>query len=147
MDFSAAEAHHERAGADDDVTPTQGEVKVTLPAELESSRLARTFVRQSWPDLDSNVLDDVALIVTELVSNAVKHGAPELQLRLRRDPFAVDVAVLDHGADMPPTEVRQADLAATSGRGLFMVDQLANRWGCEPLVGETGKAVWASLTP
>ena len=64
-------------------------------------------------------------------------------LKLRRAPFAIDIAVLDHGPGEPAKQ--DADVTATSGRGLAIIDTLAMDWGCDALDGETGKIVWASV--
>lgn len=146
VDFSAAQARYERDLAERLDTSVPGEVTLTLLAEKPSARIARQYVRQTWPDLDDDTTTDVELIVSELVTNAVRHGAPEINLRLRRDPFAVDIAVLDHGEQMPPSSVTQADVTAEHGRGLFLIDNLASKWGVSPLDGEPGKAVWASVS-
>lgn len=127
------------------VEEPDGTVALTLPADDASVRGARVFVQQHWSELEADTLDDVALIVAELVSNAVRHGRPEIILRMRRQPFGVDVSVLDHEPRMPPRDVRPADPTATSGRGLFMIDQLAQRWGVEPLADGSGKTVWAAV--
>lgn len=118
---------------------------MSLPADAHAARLARAFVHERWAELDDDVLDDVLLIVSELVTNAVQHGRPEIVLRLRGEPFAIDVSVLDHGPDMPRPADGTPDVLAPSGRGLFIIDNLANRWGIEPLSGEVGKTVWARM--
>jgi len=117
--------------------------QVPLPAEKTAPGIAREYVRERWPQLGEGVLDDVTLIVSELVSNAVQHGRPDIGLRIRVEPFAVDVSVLDHGSEVPPVEIAPPNETATSGRGLSIVDRLASDWGVEPLDG--GKTVWARL--
>ncbi len=121
------------------------EIEFPLPADVESPGKARAFVRGRWPESDAEALDDLTLIVSELVSNAVQHGEPEILLRLRTDPLSVDISVLDHGRTVPPGTVVAPDLAATSGRGLTIVDRLASDWGVVPFEGAPGKTVWARL--
>lgn len=145
VEAAAPDANPHPVPLDDVDTSVDGQVGLRLPADLTSPKRARAYVREVWPDLHDDVLSDVELIVTELVSNAVKHGAPDIELRLRRQPFAVDVGVLDHGPGMPPAEVGPAELTADSGRGMFLVSNLASRWGVEPLADRVGKTVWASL--
>jgi anti-sigma regulatory factor (Ser/Thr protein kinase) len=130
----------ETAGSDD------GEIALALPAEVGSVSTARRLVQQRWPNLPDDVVDDVQLIVAELVSNAIKHGRPEIELRLRPEPFAIDVAVLDHSPALPDKKVAAPEHGATSGRGLLMVDQLAQAWGVDPLPDGSGKTVWASVS-
>jgi anti-sigma regulatory factor (Ser/Thr protein kinase) len=117
--------------------------QLPLPADKTAPSVARGYVRDRWPRLGEDVLDDVTLIVSELVSNAVQHGQPDIELRIRVEPFAVDVSVLDHGPRVPPAEIAPPQEHATSGRGLSIVDRLASDWGVEPLDG--GKTVWARL--
>ncbi|WP_460605800.1 ATP-binding protein [Jatrophihabitans fulvus] len=122
-----------------------GSVELSLPAENGSVPVARRYVQQRWTHLDEEVLDDVALVVTELVSNAVRHGAPEICVRLRAEPFAVDVAVLDHGPGTPRKREADEVVGQGSGRGLAIVDRLAAAWGVQPLDDRVGKIVWASI--
>jgi anti-sigma regulatory factor (Ser/Thr protein kinase) len=124
---------------------TSNHVELPLPADVSSPATARAFVRDGWPSADDEVLDDITLIVSELVSNAVKHGEPEIVLRMRMDPLAIDVSVLDHGPEVPPGEVTTPATTATSGRGLSIVERLASDWGVLPLEGRAGKTVWARL--
>ena len=123
-----------------------GTVCMQVPAVDASVSLARRFSRSRWTDLPDQVLDDLQVIVAELVSNAVRHGRPEIELRLRAEPFAVNVAVLDHNPELPPVSVAAPESVATSGRGLLLVDRLSGRWGIEPFTDHTGKTVWASLS-
>lgn len=121
-------------------------VEMALPATTKAPGLARTFVRDRWPALETEILDDITLIVSELVSNAVQHGKPDIVLRMQVVPLAVDVSVLDHGPGVPPGRVVVADTAAISGRGLSIVERLASDWGVDELGGEfVGKSVWARL--
>jgi anti-sigma regulatory factor (Ser/Thr protein kinase) len=121
------------------------EVELPLPADVKSPGRARAFVRDRCPGAADEVLDDITLIVSELVSNAVKHGKPEIELRMRMNPLLIDISVLDHGPQVLPAEIMAPDAWATSGRGLSIVDRLASDWGVEPLAGGTGKTVWARL--
>lgn len=119
--------------------------ELPLPADKQAPGIARGVVRDRWPELGEEVLDDVTLIVSELVSNAVQHGRPDILLRILVAPFAVDVSVLDHGPAVPSVEVAPPTDTATSGRGLAIVNRLASDWGVEPLSGSNGKSVWARL--
>lgn len=94
--------------------------------------------------------EDVALVATELVSNAVRHASPanpeaadccRLLLELPA-PDTVRVTVYDASTRRPV--LRQAADDDATGRGLFLVAAFASDWGVRPVTD--GKAVWAVLT-
>ncbi len=84
-------------------------------------------------------LEALALMMSELVSNAVEHGRGEVQVRLRCEGERLRVEIVDDSDGRPVR--RYAMPGALSGRGLEIVDQLAAAWGWEPLDGG-GKLVW-----
>ena len=145
MTSSDAAAEAQAACGPDAVVEGAGTVEMVLPAVSQSVGIARRYVHRRWRQLDDGVLNDVGLIVSELVSNAVRHGQPDIVFRLRVDPLAVDVAVLDQGPDLPPTDLRPAGGLATSGRGLSIVNELASSWGVDGHDGSGAKTVWASI--
>lgn len=115
----------------------------TLPRSLRSAGSARAFASEAldrWglPEL----ADDLLLVVTELVANAVTHAGTSCELRLSALPAAVRVEVIDYGAGtpdpMPPSSTRN------HGRGLHMIDAVTAAWGVHPLP-DKGKLVWAEL--
>ena len=118
--------------------------EVALPAQLSSSARARRIVAEWCGDIDADTLADITLIASELMTNAIRHGQPEIMFRLRRTSAVLEVAVLDHGADAPKMQSVATD--ATSGRGLAIVDRLAMRWGCEALDDSSAKIVWATVS-
>jgi hypothetical protein len=83
-----------------------------------------------------------ALLVTELVTNAILHARTMIQVILERREDAVRVEVRD-GSRVRPA-LRNHGLDATTGRGLALVSQLAESWGVD--VSGAGKVVWARLT-
>jgi DNA-binding NarL/FixJ family response regulator len=116
---------------------------LSLGASLESPATARSFVRSTLADWDvDGVTDDVQLVVTELVANAVTHAGTGCDLRLSVSPAALRVEVIDYGAGtpdpMPPSMTRN------HGRGLHLIDALTLAWGVEPLP-QSSKLVWAEL--
>lgn len=127
------------------MTHSTDEFVLQLPAGPEATRLARTELDGRLPELDGDTVDDVMLIVSELINNAVQHGEPAIELHVQWQPLAVDVSVLDHGPTLPSTRVQAADVTATSGRGLAIIDSLAQEWGVVPLPDGRGKTVWATL--
>jgi anti-sigma regulatory factor (Ser/Thr protein kinase) len=117
----------------------------TFPAEPGAVHTARAVVRgqlRSW-ELDS-LGDIAALLVSELVTNSLRHATGPIGVRLVRPvgvPGALLVEVSDPLPD-PPRE-RAADVDDESGRGLQLVASSSRRWGTRP--GDTGKTVWFEL--
>ncbi|MEY9874212.1 serine phosphatase RsbU (regulator of sigma subunit)/anti-sigma regulatory factor (Ser/Thr protein kinase) [Streptacidiphilus sp. MAP12-33] len=83
----------------------------------------------------------VELLVSELVTNAIRHAAGPVELRLLRDRSLI-CEVAD-GSSVAP-RMRRARTEDESGRGLFLVAQLAERWGTRFTSGG-GKVIWAEL--
>jgi anti-sigma regulatory factor (Ser/Thr protein kinase) len=112
------------------------------PYAVTASRLALAGLEER---LDPNVLFDIRLLVSELVTNCVKHArvGPEESIELTVDihDHHVRVCVIDEGPgfEPPETPVSEAAAEAGSGWGLFLVDQLATNWGVERHAGAT---VW-----
>jgi hypothetical protein len=120
----------------------------------ESLDTTRAFVRHTMHAWRIDALaDDLALVVTELVTNALRHG-----IRTRNSSGSVDVSL--YGTDSrlmcavsdPSDEVpvrMTPDLARSSGRGLQIVEALSMYWGWTALPrddGSHGKSVWAVFT-
>ncbi|WP_371667628.1 ATP-binding protein [Streptomyces sp. NBC_00289] len=96
--------------------------------------------------------DDAALVITELAANAVEHGVPrapradpEVWLRLVLDPAHVLLAVSDPGDNPLPCHPVDDLQLRENGRGLCIVDALAEEWGWTP-DPPAGKTVWARLS-
>ena len=92
--------------------------------------------------LPLDVADDVALVVSELVTNAVRAQARRIRLALAVHRREIDVVVTDDAPGTPT--LTRADMQDTYGRGLLIVDALAATWGVEP-GSDVGKSVWAVL--
>jgi hypothetical protein len=127
--------------------PAHGQARVLLDPGPESARSAREFTvatLRGW-DLE-NLAEEAVIIATELVTNAIKHGAVvgdgQVELAWQRHATRVICVVVDGSARPPVLAV--ADLSAESGRGLQVVQALAASWGWM-MVGATQKAVWAAL--
>ena len=102
-------------------------------------QLARTACR-SWPQRDA--CEAVLLVVSELLGNAVKAAAgTRIGLRLAWTARRVRVEVSDDSSTMPVP--RQAGSEEEGGRGLWLVSQVAVRWGAYPQ--GRGKCVWAEV--
>ena len=85
--------------------------------------------------------DDVVLLVSELVTNAVRHASAPIDLEIEVDRDEVVVAVRD-GSEVPPLP-REAGVEAEGGRGMLLVDLLTDEHGVRPQ--PPGKTVWARL--
>ncbi|MFJ9120173.1 SpoIIE family protein phosphatase [Streptomyces sp. NPDC102394] len=83
----------------------------------------------------------VELIVSELVTNAIRHAIGPVALRLIRTRNRLICAVSDHSSTSP--HLRRAAVGEEGGRGLFLVAQFAQRWGTR-YTGD-GKVIWAEL--
>jgi hypothetical protein len=120
-----------------------------LPPEVESPGIARnvtkaTLVRWSLGEF----YDDAAVVVSELVTNAIRYGLrPDagnlLRLVLVRYERQLVCMVTDP-ADVAPT-MREPDWVAETGRGLHIIEAMSRAWGWTPLL-QGGKAVWASFS-
>ncbi|MDI5966089.1 ATP-binding protein [Streptomyces sp. SL13] len=146
------------APSGDVVFPTQrlASSACELPPRLESVREARMFTRhtlQRWGL--SELFDNVALVTSELVTNALRHGVgaepgwpaascpaapPSVRLSLAHWTSRVVCSVRDPSDEGPMEKV--PDFIAESGRGLHLVASCSDAWGWHPLAG-TGKVVWA----
>ena len=121
------------------------DVQVELPSDLTAAREARAAARRVLPHWRlSSLLEPVLLIVSELVGNAVRHGRPPVDLRLRRAGRGVRVDVHDDESTPPATRTPAGD--DESGRGLLLIDALATESGVELIEGD-GKVVWARVDP
>jgi anti-sigma regulatory factor (Ser/Thr protein kinase) len=96
--------------------------------------------------VDPAAADDTALIVTEIVTNAVRHGlSGDVHLRIDLCGDALTVRVEDQTPykELPPAGVAGSE--EESGRGLLLVEALAERWGHGPVEDGPGTAVWALI--
>ncbi|WP_329083566.1 ATP-binding protein [Streptosporangium sp. NBC_01469] len=110
-----------------------------LPADLEVVGAARRLVREvlvAWGI--SAVAEDVTMVVSELVSNAVVHGKAPITLSLHRHGRIVCGEVTDHSIVWPSPLPAGPD--SEHGRGLAIVTAYADRWGVES--APEGKTVW-----
>jgi anti-sigma regulatory factor (Ser/Thr protein kinase) len=89
--------------------------------------------------LDDALKERAVLVVSELATNAIVHGGGVLYLEIFRSNGRLRVEVADASPKLPG----RVKVNVTSGRGLRMVDVLADAWGSEPR--PWGKVVWAEL--
>ena len=122
---------------------TTERLEPTLDAPGEARDWLHGTIAESVPAV---VVPDALLLVSELVSNSVLHAGPtdaiELAAHLSGD--AVRVEVRDDGAGFePPSSITCPSPRQFDGRGLYLVDRLASRWGASV---EDGTCVWFELT-
>jgi PAS domain S-box-containing protein len=140
-------------GPDDDVAilvarvdPPSGEESLSCQIDSEQSAVADArHLVTSWLEARSMpalLVADAALTTSELVTNALVHGRPPIELRLRLESTDVLIEVRDR-ATYQPRKLRP-DENDEHGRGLQIVAALASRWGTRPT--EHGKAVWCVLS-
>jgi anti-sigma regulatory factor (Ser/Thr protein kinase) len=122
------------------------EHRATFELAPEAASQARAVVNaELGPAVSAKVLEDATLLVSELVTNAVRHapraGIPEIELRLKLDPERIRVVVSDPGAGFV-AEPRMPTASGSSGWGLYLVDRIADRWG---VITKTGSEVWFEI--
>jgi anti-sigma regulatory factor (Ser/Thr protein kinase) len=119
------------------------EARVELPDEARSVTVARgllTDLLTQW-DLES-LVPSAALLLSELVANAVRHVPGPCALEVTHHADVVRVAVADTGSGMPDLQVLST--SEIGGWGLHIVTALATAWGVDQL-DDGGKLVWAEL--
>lgn len=125
---------------------TERRESLELPAVAASIGTARTVVATVTALLPQGLRDDAALLVSELMSNAVRHGAGLALLTVSLHDETLTVAVHDDGVGVPTVRTGIGDPSAASGRGLGIVERLADQWGVDVDQGREGKTVWFRLT-
>ncbi|MFD9396000.1 SpoIIE family protein phosphatase [Streptomyces sp. NPDC060000] len=108
----------------------------TDPAAVADARKKAVGRLEAWGLTDASFVTE--LIVSELVTNAIRHGEPPVQLRLIHDRNLI-CEVSDGGGTAP--HMRRARTYDEGGRGLLLVAQLTRSWGTRP--GVKGKTIWA----
>jgi PAS domain S-box-containing protein len=120
--------------------PTDRVLTRSLPANPEAAPIARAAARHQlevW-GVDEETAFTTELIVSEFVGNAVRYGAPPLQLRLVLERM-LTCEVSDAAPSAP--HVKHARTIDETGRGLFIIASLADQWGTR--YQAQGKTVWA----
>ncbi|MCG0068448.1 ATP-binding protein [Streptomyces tricolor] len=123
---------------------------LTKPREAQTAEDARRLARvalAAW-GLEAEA-ETAALVLSELVANAVRHAwGPSVRVLVERPaPDRIRLAVVDRAPRRLP-ELRTPGPDDTSGRGLLLVEEFADRWGYDLLGSGTspwGKRTWAEL--
>lgn len=111
-------------------------LSLDLPAEPASVSRAREALEQLGPEVPDDVLPDLRLLVSEVVTNAVRHtgAAPDARVRLvvEARPGVVRIEVHDEGVGFRAPSDPRPRPEGTSGWGLYLVGKLARSWGTVP---------------
>lgn len=108
------------------------QIRFTLPAKSVAPSIARGTLDPLQTRLSEDTYFTVQLLVTELITNSLRHAqfdeGDAIDIRVEIDDNRTKVSVCDPGGDEVPKLLEQ-DLEATGGRGLFLVDAMADDWG------------------
>ncbi|WP_426507186.1 ATP-binding protein [Dactylosporangium sp. McL0621] len=138
-------------------------VRATLPPMLDATAAARHLVGRACTRWGFDRLRDIAeLVVTELVSNVLRHAGTDMEVTVAHDRRLLHVSVRDRGQGVPRLGGRPSRPAPRlgrtgrengrpdpdegpreDGRGLLVVSALTRAWGCIPV--PDGKVVWATV--
>jgi anti-sigma regulatory factor (Ser/Thr protein kinase) len=129
------------------VTDLSTLIELKLQGGPQAAGQAREEIVADNGTLPASVRDELLLLLTELVTNAVRHGGAvdglPVEVVVARSPRALKVAVTDPGSGFE-WPVPDASIAPReNGYGLLLVDRLAHRWGIER--GQSSTTVWFEL--
>jgi len=121
------------------------QIRLSLDADVEAASRARSAIDELDGHLEEGLLEDMRLLVTELVTNSVRHAHAD-----PRDPIRVEVSVATHrvlvtvedagiGFEPQPRTPRSPD---EGGWGLYLVSRVSDRWGVD---GDGRTRVWLEL--
>jgi len=114
----------------------------TLTARPTAVAQARDLIRDRLLAWGLQGLSDVVeLLVSEVVTNALRYGIAPFGLRMTRDAASVMIEVSDGNPTVP--RLRNVQVGDEGGRGLHLVDELSNDWGVRS--HPQGKTVWFTL--
>lgn len=122
---------------------------IRLPHHVSSAGAVRQRVGADLGlrGVPASLASDVALVLSELVANSVRHASPlaggELEVSWDLTDRGIELRVTDGGGAGPP-ELRAVEVEDVSGRGLTIVARLAAAWGVES--SAVGTTVWALIT-
>lgn len=124
---------------------TTASANTELPGDASAPARARQFVAAVLEGGEGreDLIEVAVLLTSELVTNAVVHAGGPVKVGLDRPGARVRVSVSD-GSSVAP-RLRDAAFDSESGRGIFLVDQLAHSWGVD--AHAAGKTVWFELSP
>jgi serine/threonine-protein kinase RsbW len=120
-------------------------IHVRLRSDIDAAATAREALDAFQQEVPQAVLEDARILVSELVTNSVRHGSPapdgSIELLAERRAGVLRLEVIDAGGRTFP-EVQPRDPGRPSGWGLYLVERLAKRWGAST---GSGTRVWCEL--
>ena len=119
--------------------------RLTLTRDVHAPSQARSWVSAQLPHVPADAADDALLIASELVTNALRHGKPEIVLALDLHTDRLRIEVHDAGDELPAMPEPLPESVHTGGRGLLIVAATASDWGVVRVDGRPGKTVWAQV--
>jgi anti-sigma regulatory factor (Ser/Thr protein kinase) len=117
---------------------------VHLEPTVAAPAQARRLVRAALATLPRETTDLAELLTSELVTNAIRHGSGQVMLSLNCGDGVLAISVSDDDPRMPFVQPED-ELLALGGRGVRMVQRLAQEWGVTPREAGPGKVVWFRL--
>ena len=114
---------------------------LTLPPTPNSVRAARRFIVQAFQAMGADATSPADLLVSELTTNAVVHAKTKVRVSVSCHDHRFHVEVRDD--DPQPPHLVEPDPLALRGRGMLLVDALADAWGVNG--NDRGKTVWFEL--
>lgn len=121
------------------------EDSLTLTADLHAPARARAWTQARVAAVADERTDDAMLIVSELVTNAVRHAGTNVVLTVRVHPDRIRIEVSDGVDELSAMMPGRPDSSRPDGRGLVIVAALASNWGVTREPDGLGKTVWADL--
>ena len=115
--------------------------ELQLPPDYTAAARARRFVRatlESWILVE--IIADTELLTSELVTYAILHARSSARVEISYDDDGGPVRVSVCDSSPAPPRLRDYGPQAVTGRGLLLVDRIAQRWGVDH--GDGGKCVW-----
>lgn len=113
------------------------ETTLRVKADAQAPRISRSKISEIRDEIGAR-FDDVVLVVSELVTNSVRHGRGDIEVAIRRLPEKIRIEVTDSG-DGFSTKSPRGD-----GMGLNIIERISDEWGVR-LDGNC--TVWADLSP
>ncbi len=119
--------------------------RLQLPSTPQAAALARRYVHELGSSWAPALLDTALLVVSEVVTNAVRYGQGRVEMSVATGDGGVRVEVSDANPDPPRRRPPPAGGPAEGGRGLQLLDALTEGWGTQTRPDPPGKTVWLQL--